>query len=122
MPRIKSDILELFEAVGNGTLKDLSIELDERTCVTVMLVAGGYPGDYEKGKVMTGFESCNGSLLFHAGTKVAEGNIVTNGGRVLAVSTIALTMDEALATSFSNAAKISFDGKYYRRDIGFDLK
>lgn len=122
MPRIKSDILELFEAVGNGTLKDKSIELDERTCVTVMLVAGGYPGDYEKGKVMTGFESCNGSLLFHAGTKVAEGNIVTNGGRVLAVSTIALTMDEALATSFSNAAKISFDGKYYRRDIGFDLK
>ena len=122
MPRIKSDILELFEAVGNGTLSEKKIELDDRTCVTVMLVAGGYPGDYEKGKVMTGFDATEGSLLFHAGTKNSGADIVTNGGRVLAVSSIANTMQEALDKSFANAAKIQFEGKYYRRDIGFDLR
>ena len=122
MPRIKSDILELFEAVGNGTLSEKKIELDDRTCVTVMLVAGGYPGDYEKGKVMSGFDKTEGSLLFHAGTKNSGTDIVTNGGRVLAVSSIADTMQEALDKSFANAAKIQFEGKYYRRDIGFDLK
>jgi phosphoribosylamine--glycine ligase len=122
MPRIKSDVLELFEAVGNGTLSEKTIELDDRTCVTVMLVAGGYPGDYEKGKVMTGFETCEGSILFHAGTKSLADTIVTNGGRVLAVSSIASTMNDALAASFANAEKIKFEGKYYRRDIGFDLK
>ncbi|MFM7021478.1 MAG: phosphoribosylamine--glycine ligase [Flavobacteriales bacterium] len=121
MPRIKSDVLELFEAVGQGKLSEKKIELDDRTCVTVMLVAGGYPGDYEKGKIMNGFENTEGSMLFHAGTKVAGDKIVTNGGRVLAVSSIAPTMKEALAKSFANADKISFEGKYYRRDIGFDL-
>jgi phosphoribosylamine--glycine ligase len=122
MPRIKSDVLELFEAVGNGTLSEKTIELDDRTCVTVMLVAGGYPGDYEKGKVMTGFDSCKGSILFHAGTKNTDNGIVTNGGRVLAISTIASTMDSALNSSFANAENIKFEGKYYRKDIGFDLK
>ncbi len=121
MPRIKSDILELFEAVGQGKLSEKKIELDDRTCVTVMLVAGGYPGDYEKGKTMTGFETCEGSMLFHAGTKADGDKVVTNGGRVLAVSSIAPTMKEALANSFANAQKIKFEGKYYRKDIGFDL-
>jgi phosphoribosylamine--glycine ligase len=87
-----------------------------------MLVAGGYPGDYEKGKVMTGFDSCKGSILFHAGTKNTDNGIVTNGGRVLAISTIASTMDSALNSSFANAENIKFEGKYYRKDIGFDLK
>jgi phosphoribosylamine--glycine ligase len=121
MPRIKSDILELFEAVGQGKLSEKKIELDDRTCVTVMLVAGGYPGDYEKGKTMTGFENCEGSMLFHAGTKAEGDKVITNGGRVLAVSSIAPTMKEALAKSFANAEKIKFEGKYYRKDIGFDL-
>ena len=122
MPRIKSDVLELFEAVGQGRLSEMKIELDNRTCVTVMLVAGGYPGDYEKGKVMTGFDSTSGSILFHAGTKNSGNDIVTNGGRVLAVSSYGDTMEQALQASFSNAEKIKFEGKYYRRDIGFDLK
>jgi len=121
MPRIKSDVLELFEAVGQGKLSEKKIELDDRTCVTVMLVAGGYPGDYEKGKAMTGFENCTGSMLFHAGTKSEGDKVLTNGGRILAISTIAPTMKEALAKSFANAEKINYEGKYYRRDIGFDL-
>lgn len=96
MPRLKTDIIALFEATAKGHLATAAFELDERFCTTVMLVSGGYPGDYEKGKVITGFEKVQGSMVFHAGTKLKEGHVVTNGGRVIAVSSFGKTMNEAL--------------------------
>lgn len=121
MLRLNNDLVELFEATFAGTLSEQKIEKDPRFAVSVMLVAGGYPGDYEKGKVMTGFEEVTDSILFHAGTTVKDGNIVTNGGRVIAVSSYGKDKAEALAQSFKNAQKISYEGKYFRSDIGFDL-
>ena len=121
MLRLNNDLVELFEATFAGTLGEQKIEKDPRFAVSVMLVAGGYPGDYEKGKVMTGFEEVTDSILFHAGTTVKDGNIVTNGGRVIAVSSYGKDKAEALAQSFKNAQKISYEGKYFRSDIGFDL-
>lgn len=121
MPRIETDIVELFEAVGNGTLGQKTLQVSAQTCCTVMLVAGGYPGSYEKGKVMTGLDTVEGSLLFHAGTKTSGDAVVTNGGRVIAVSSLGGTKDEALAKSYANAARINYEGRYYRRDIGKDL-
>lgn len=121
LPRIKSDLLEVFMAIAKQELNKVSFELDTRTAVTVFLVSGGYPGDFEKGKVMTGFDETNGSLLFHAGTKEINGQIVTNGGRVLAVTSYGNTIDEAVQKSFRNAELIKYDGKYYRNDIGKDL-
>ncbi|MGL5787795.1 MAG: phosphoribosylamine--glycine ligase [Bacteroidales bacterium] len=121
MLRIKSDLLDLFEGVAEGTLNEKTLEEDPRSAVTVMLVSGGYPGDYEKGKVISGLDQITDSIVFHAGTKEADGAIVTDGGRVIAVSSYGNSKDEALATSFRNAAKISYDGKYFRSDIGFDL-
>lgn len=121
MLRLENDLVELFEATFAGTLSEQKIIKDPRFAVSVMLVAGGYPGDYEKGKVMTGFEEVKDSILFHAGTTVKDGNIVTNGGRVIAVSSYGKDKAEALATSFKNAQKINYEGKYFRSDIGFDL-
>lgn len=121
MLRLNNDLVELFEATFAGTLGEQKIEKDPRFAVSVMLVAGGYPGDYEKGKVMTGFEEVTDSILFHAGTTVKDGNVVTNGGRVIAVSSYGKDKAEALAMSFKNAQKISYEGKYFRSDIGFDL-
>ena len=121
MLRLNNDLVELFEATFNGTLSEQKIEKDPRFAVSVMLVAGGYPGDYEKGKVMTGFEEVTDSILFHAGTTEKDGNIVTNGGRVIAVSSYGKDKAEALAQSFKNAQKICYEGKYFRSDIGFDL-
>ena len=121
MLRLNNDLVELFEATFAGTLSEQKIEKDPRFAVSVMLVAGGYPGDYEKGKVMTGFEEVTDSILFHSGTTVKDGNIVTNGGRVIAVSSYGKDKAEALAQSFKNAQKISYEGKYFRSDIGFDL-
>ena len=121
MLRLNNDLVELFEATFAGTLSEQKIEKDPRFAVSVMLVAGGYPGDYEKGKVMTGFEEVTDSILFHAGTTVKDGNIVTNGGRVIAVSSYGKDKAEALAMSFKNAQKINYEGKYFRSDIGFDL-
>ena len=121
MLRLNNDLVELFEATFAGTLSEQKIEKDPRFAVSVMLVAGGYPGDYEKGKVMTGFEEVADSILFHAGTTVKDGNIVTNGGRVIAVSSYGKDKAEALAQSFKNAQKINYEGKYFRSDIGFDL-
>jgi phosphoribosylamine---glycine ligase len=121
MLRIKSDFAELLEAAGKKELASMTLETDSRAAVTVMLVSGGYPGDYEKGKVITGFENISDSVVFHAGTKMAGDDVVTDGGRVIAVSSYGSTIHEALKTSFKNAAKINFDGKYYRNDIGFDL-
>ena len=121
MLRLNNDLVELFEATFAGTLSEQKIEKDPRFAVSVMLVAGGYPGDYEKGKVMTGFEEVTDSILFHAGTTEKDGNVVTNGGRVIAVSSYGKDKAEALAQSFKNAQKISYEGKYFRSDIGFDL-
>ncbi|MEM9983594.1 MAG: phosphoribosylamine--glycine ligase [Bacteroidota bacterium] len=122
MPRLKSDLVPLLLACADGKLNTQSIELDPRTCATVMLVSGGYPGSYEKGKAMSGFaEAAETSLLFHAGTKTLNGQTVTNGGRVLAVSSFGASIGQAVSTSLSNAAKIKFEGRYFRRDIGQDL-
>jgi len=121
MLRIKSDFVDLLEGVAQGNLKEKVLEFDPRSAVTVMLVSGGYPGDYEKGKKITGFEKVETSILFHAGTKKVGDDVLTNGGRVIAVSSYGKNKAEALAKSFENAGKISFDNKYFRTDIGFDL-
>lgn len=121
MLRIKSDFVDLLEGVAEGTLNTKHLEIDERFATTVMLVSGGYPGDYEKNKVITGLDKVSGSIAFHAGTKAESEDILTNGGRVIAVSSYGRTKEEALALSFKNAECIQFEGKYYRKDIGFDL-
>ena len=121
MLRIKSDIMDLFEGVATGTLAARKIEFDPRSAVCVMLVSGGYPGTYRKGLVISGIESVDGSMVFHAGTTVKDGNVVTNGGRVIAVSSYGQSLSEALEKSMSQAAGIEFEGKYFRRDIGQDL-
>lgn len=121
IPRIKSDLVDLLDGVAKGNLNEKSFEVDERTATTVMLVSGGYPEAYEKGKVITGLDSVEGSILFHAGTKQDGSNVVTSGGRVLALTSFGKTIKEALSYSFANADKVAFDKKNYRKDIGFDL-
>ncbi len=121
MLRIKSDFVDLLEGAATGTLAEKEIEIDDQTAVTVMLVSGGYPGNYEKGKVITGTENIKHSIVFHAGTKLNNGKTVTAGGRVIAVSSYGNSIKEALETSYRNAEAIHFDKKYYRTDLGFDL-
>jgi phosphoribosylamine--glycine ligase len=121
MPRIKNDLLELFEATVNGTLGNKKVVTDERTVTTIMLVSGGYPGSYENGKIIENLDKVNDSIVFHAGTRQDGNKVLTNGGRVLAVSSFGKGIQDALTISNKNAGIIQFDGKNYRRDIGLDL-
>jgi phosphoribosylamine--glycine ligase len=121
MPRIASDVIEMFQAVAERKLKDFTLRTDPRTAAAVMLVSGGYPGAYVNGKEITNLDQVSGSLLFHAGTKQEGNTIVTNGGRVLAVTSYGDSIAEATEKSNSNAAIIQFEGRHFRHDIGFDL-
>ncbi len=120
-PRLKSDLVALLQQTAEGGLADAQIEIDERAATTVFLVSGGYPEAYEKGKVISNWENIEGSIVFHAGTKLENGQLLTNGGRVLALTSYGSDFRAALSQSQANAERIQFDGKYFRRDIGFDL-
>ena len=121
IPRIKSDLLSLLKGIGDGTFSEIDLEITEGAATTVMLVSGGYPEAYKKGEEITGIEKVEDSIVFHAGTINDNGTLKTNGGRVIALTSFGETMEEALEKSFVSADKISFEGKYYRKDIGFDL-
>ncbi|MFI5203649.1 MAG: phosphoribosylamine--glycine ligase [Flavobacteriales bacterium] len=121
MPRIKSDLLDLFEGIATGTLSERDLEMDERTAVAVMLVSGGYPDAYEKGKAISGLDTLQDSMAFHAGTVAKDGKVLTSGGRVMAVTSLGKDIETALERSMQSAAKIHFDKMYYRKDIGRDL-
>lgn len=121
LPRIKSDLVDLFEATFHQELDKTFIEIDERAATTVMLVSGGYPEAYEKGKLILGIENVQDSIVFHAGTTIKNNKIVTNGGRVLAITSMDLDYKKALEKSYQNIEKLNFDAMNYRKDIGYDL-
>jgi len=121
MPRLKTDLVDIFEAISASKLDRVSLDIDTRSATTVMVVSGGYPEAYEKGKVISGLEEVEGSIVFHAGTTLLDGKAVTSGGRVLAVTSYGDNYQEAIKKSYQNIAKLHFDTMYYRKDIGFDL-
>ncbi len=122
MLRLASDLVKLMDAAASGELGVLPLEHDERAATTVMMVSGGYPGSYAKGKVITGLDNVPESVIFQAGTTMNDkGETVTSGGRVLAVSSYGMTIEDALATSYRGVERIHFDNSYYRKDIGRDL-
>ncbi|WP_299393614.1 phosphoribosylamine--glycine ligase [uncultured Gelidibacter sp.] len=121
LPRLKNDLVEIFQAISNQKLDKIKIEIDERAATTVMLVSGGYPEDYEKGKEITGLHNLTDVLPFHAGAILKDGNVVTSGGRVMAITAFGNTYQEAIKKSYQNIEKLHFDKMYYRKDIGFDL-
>ncbi|MEO6346816.1 MAG: phosphoribosylglycinamide synthetase C domain-containing protein, partial [Aquaticitalea sp.] len=121
LPRLKNDFVELLKAVANETLNNQEIIIDERAATTVMLVSGGYPEDYEKGKEISGLENVKDSIAFHAGTILKDGKIVTSGGRVMAITSYGETYQEAIKKSYQSIEQLHFDKMVYRKDIGFDL-
>jgi phosphoribosylamine--glycine ligase len=121
IPRVKSDLADLLTAVAEKKLDQFKLETDERSATTVMLVSGGYPEKYEKGKVITGIDNVKDSIVFHAGTAVEEGKVISNGGRVLSVTSFGKEFKEALKQSYQSIEKISFEKMKFRKDIGFDL-
>ena len=121
-PRIKSDVVELFQKAAGGNLGNIKLEIDSQTAVTVMMVSGGYPGDYEKGKEISIGRKVENSIIFHAGTITKNGKTITNGGRVIAVTSFGNTIDEAARNSYKQVGEINFEGKYFRKDVGLDLK
>ncbi|RXR24364.1 phosphoribosylamine--glycine ligase [Flavobacterium stagni] len=121
MPRLQSDLVDIFTAIAHQKLDEIELAIDPRSATTIMVVSGGYPEDYEKGKVITGLEIVTDSIVFHAGTTIQESQVVSNGGRVLAVTSYGETYQEAIKKSYQNIAKLHFDKMYFRKDIGFDL-
>ena len=121
IPRLKTDLVELFQAVGNQTLDQVALEIDPRSATTIMVVSGGYPEDYDKGYEISGLENIQDSIAFHAGTKSENGKVVTNGGRVIAITSFGESFPEAIKKSYQNIDKLHFDKMYFRKDIGFDL-
>ena len=121
LPRIKNDFVEILKAMANGTLDKINIEIDDRAATTIMLVSGGYPEAYEKGKEITGVDTIKDSILFHAGAHIQDGKIVTSGGRVMAITSYGNTYQEAIKKSYQSIDKLHFDKMNYRKDIGFDL-
>ena len=122
LPRLKTDLLEIMQAVGENKLSEIKVEFEEKTAATVIMVSGGYPESYEKGKEITGLDKTSGSIIFHAGTKEEEGKVVSNGGRVIAVTSYGTDLNEALKQSYKNIDLINFDKKNFRSDLGFDLQ
>ncbi|TRX40402.1 phosphoribosylamine--glycine ligase [Flavobacterium restrictum] len=121
VPRLKTDLVELFLAVANEKLDEITLEIDERSATTVMLVSGGYPEDFEKGKIITGLETITDSIVFHAGTKLDNDIVVSNGGRVMAITSYGDSFQEAIKKSYQNIGKLHFDKMFFRKDIGNDL-
>jgi phosphoribosylamine--glycine ligase len=121
LPRLKNDLVEIFQAIANQTLDKIDIKIDERAATTIMLVSGGYPEAYEKGNEIVGVDSITDSIAFHAGAKIENGKIVTSGGRVMAITSYGNSYQEAIKKSYQSIEKLYFDKMYYRKDIGFDL-
>ena len=121
IPRLESDLVELFQAVANEKLNEINLKVTEKSAATIMVVSGGYPEEYVNGKVISGIETVTDSIVFHAGTKKDNDKIITNGGRVLAVTSLGENFEAAIKKSYQNIAKLHFDSMYYRKDIGFDL-
>lgn len=121
IPRLKSDLVELFLAVANENLNEKTLEVDSQSAATIMVVSGGYPDEYVNGKVISGIETVSDSIVFHAGTKIDNGQIISNGGRVLTVTSLGANFEEAIKKSYQSIDKLHFDTMYFRKDIGFDL-